>query len=129
MQFDKDMNSELAKLFLDVREFIMKNISLFRFEAKERYKDNLTSFYTDEFCNGFCYIKTKNDYIRIGWFKGAFIDDKFGLLVGDGKVLRGQNIKKFDATCKKAIMFYIKETHALLTENIEKKKLKKSLSN
>lgn len=129
MQFDKDANSELSELFLDVRDFLIQEIKMFGYETKERYKEHITTFYTEEFDNGFCYIKTKNNYVRLGWFKGAFIDDKFGLLTGNGKVLRGQNIKEFDNTCKKAIKLYIKETHTILTEKRAKKELKKSLYN
>ena len=127
MQFDKDMNSKLAELFLNIREFIIKEINTFGYKAKERYSDNITSIFSDEFDSGFCYIKTKDDYVRLGWFKGIYINDKFGFLIGKGKSLRGQNIKKFDSTCKEAIKYYIEETHTLLVEHEEKKKLKSML--
>ncbi len=127
MQFDKDMNSELAELFLDVRAFIIKEINKTGYDTKERYKENITSFFTDEFNNGYCYIKTKDDYVRLGWFRGSYMIDKFDFLTGNGKYLRGQNIKEFNTMQKNAVKFYIKETHNILLEHEAKKDLKKAM--
>ena len=125
MQFDKDMNSEVAELFLDVREFIIKEIKKSDTEIIEKQTEHLTSFYAKEFDNGFCYVKTKENYVHIGWFKGAMIEDTHNLLEGNGKIIRGQKIKQLDKTQKKAIKYYIKQMQIILMEHQEKKRLKK----
>jgi len=127
VQFDKDMSSELAELFLDVREFIIKEIEKSDTKVIEKYTEHITSFYTKEYDNGFCYIKTKENHVHIGWFKGAMIEDTHNLLIGHGKIMRGQKIKKFGKNQKDAIKFYIKQTQVILIEHQEKKKLKSML--
>ena len=125
MQFDRDMNSDVAELFLDVREFIIKEIEKNDTKVIEKQTEHLTSFYTNEFCNGFYYLKTKENHVHIGWFKGAMIEDTHNMLLGNGKIMRGQKIKKLDKTQKNAIKFYIKQMQIILTEHDEKKQLKK----
>ena len=119
MQFDKDMNSPLAELFLDVRDYIIKNISKDKDDVKENFTNNLTSYYSKEFDSGFCYIRVKDNYVHIGWFKGALIEDIPNLFFGKGKVLRGQKIKEFGKIEKKAIKYYIGQTKNLLIEKIK----------
>lgn len=124
MQFDKDMNSDQAELFLEVRAFVMKCIDKDESKVIEKFTDKLTSYYSKEYENGFCYIKTMKNHVRIGWFKGASIKDIYNLLTGDGKILRGQTIKVFDDVQKKAISYYIEETKIFLIESQERKFLK-----
>lgn len=119
MQFDKDLNSNQAELFLAVREYIIKCIGK---DTDERYRDNITSYYSKE--GGFCYLRTYHDYIHIGWFRGVHIEDKYNLLFGSGKTIRGQRIKKFDKKIKKSIAYYIEQTFFFLIEHNELKKLK-----
>ncbi len=120
MQFDKDLNSKHAELFLKVRDLIKESIGL---DAKEKYSENITSFFSDE--GGFCYIKTYNDYVHIGWFRGVSIDDKYNLLFGNGKTIRGQKIKKLDNETIKAIKYYVQETLFFLIEHNELIKIKR----
>ncbi|WP_072680288.1 hypothetical protein [Arcobacter sp. LA11] len=120
MQFDKDLNSEHAELFLEVRGLIKKSIGK---EVKEKYSKNITSFFTKE--GGFCYIKTYQDYIHIGWFRGISLDDKYNLLFGNGKTIRGQRVRKLDSTTKKAIKYYIEQTLYFLIEYNELMKIKR----
>ncbi len=66
MQIDKDLNSQKAELFLDVREFITSEIELYSPEVKEKYSDNITSLFCKEFSSVFCYLRVKDDYVHIG---------------------------------------------------------------
>jgi len=127
MQFDKDMNSAQAELFLDVRAFIIKHIEKARLTAVERYTANITSYYSQEHDGGFCYIKTKGDYVHIGWFHGVNLKDRNKLLLGNGKILKGQKITQLDKFQKNSIKSFIEQTQVLLIEKSEKKKIKKSL--
>ena len=123
MQFDRDLNSTLAELFLEVRAYIIQNISSERESVIEKYTKHVTSFYSTEFKNGFCYIKVKGEYLYIGWFKGAFIQDKPNVLFGSGKVLRRQKIKHFGAIEKDAVTYYIQQTRVLLFEHLKHKEI------
>ena len=125
MQFDKDLNSEHAELFLDVREFITNEIQRYVQEVIEKYSDNITSLFCKEFNGGFCYIKVKDNSIHIGWFNGAKMLDRYGLLFGNGKHIRGQRVKVLDKTQKEAIAFYDKQSYILLVEKDEFKKMKR----
>ncbi len=44
------------------------------------------------------------------------MDDKFGLLFGNGKQIRGQKTKLLDSTCREVISFYVKQSYILLVE-------------
>ena len=122
MQFDKDLNSDQAELFLDVREFISQEIEIYIEKVIEKYSDNITTLTSKELGRGFCYIRTKDDYVHIGWFCGAEIVDRFDLLLGNGKMIRGHKIKVLDKINKEAIAFYVKETYITLVEKAELKK-------
>ncbi|WP_428738804.1 hypothetical protein [Sulfurimonas sp.] len=118
--FEKDSTSEHAELFLNVRDFIKICIGN---DSKEKYSENITTFYSKE--GGFCYIRVKDDYVHLGWFRGRHIDDKFGLLFGKGKTLRGQKVYKLDKQTREAIKYYVNETLMFLFEHNELMKLKK----
>lgn len=119
MQFDKDLNSPHAKLFLDERKYILEQIGD---GAKEKYSDNITSFFG--VFGGICYLKTTKDGIHIGWFRGVNFDDVFNEFFGKGKTIRGQIIKKLDKNTKKAIAYYVEQTQSFLVEHIQLCKLR-----
>ena len=125
MQFDKDLNSEQAELFLDVREFLTQEIEIYVKKITEKYSDNITTLMSKELGRGFCYIRTKADYVHIGWFCGSEIIDKFDFLVGNGKMIRGQKIKILDKITKESISFYVKESYITLVQKAELKRMKK----
>ena len=116
MQIDKDLNSDYAELFLDVKEFLISELENYVEQITEKYSQNITTLYGKGFCSAFGYIKVKDDYIHIGWFLGRKINDKFGLLLGDGKHIRGQKIKLLDKISKEAISYYAEQSYILLVE-------------
>jgi UDP-N-acetylglucosamine transferase subunit ALG13 len=122
MQYDKDINSPKAELFLEVEKFVMKQIGK---DVKKKFSENITSYITKD--GMYCYLKLKDDYLHIGWGRGAKIDDKYGLLIGDGKIVRGQKVYKLDKSTKDAIKYYIEDTRAILFEHTELKMMKKAL--
>lgn len=124
MQFNKDLNSIHAKLFLDTREYLLKQIGD---GIKEKYSDNITSFFSH--LGGVCYLKTTKIGLHIGWFRGANFDDIYNELFGNGKTIRGQIIKKLDKITKKSITYYIKQTEDFLIEHNELIKSKKGVKN
>ena len=125
MQFDKDLNSSKAELFLDVREFITNEIRIYVEKVVEKYSENITTLHSKDFSSGFCYIKVKDDYVHIGWFNGSKINDKIGFLFGTGKHIRGHKIHVLNDESKRALSYYIKESYILLVEKEAIKSLRK----
>jgi len=109
---EKDSSGEHAELYLAVRDFIKNKIGE---GVREKFSQNITSFFSKE--GGFCYIRVKDDYIHIGWFRGRYIDDRYQLLFGKGKTIRGQKVYKLDKKTKESIEYYINETLMFLFEH------------
>ncbi len=116
MRFDEDLSSLYAELFLATREFIMERIGD---GVSEKQSKCITSYFSP--LGGICYIKTEPNGVRIGWFRGAHIDDKYALLGGKGKTLRGHTIKTLDKKEQEALAYYIEESVSALIENNLKK--------
>ena len=126
MQIDKDLNSEYAELFLDVREFITTEIEKLSSKVLEKYSQNITTLYTKEFSSAFCYLRIKENYVHIGWFNGAKIEDRFSVLLGDGKHIRGERIYKLDTTSKESITYHIEQSYIWLVEKEAIKEMRKN---
>lgn len=118
--FEKDSIGKHAELFLKVRDFIKICIGN---DVKEKYSENITTLFSKE--GGFCYIRVKDDYVHLGWFRGRFIDDKYNLLFGKGKTIRGQKVYKLDKQTRDAIKHYVNETLMFLFEHNELMKMRK----
>ncbi len=118
--FQTDSTGEYAELFLQVRDYVKICIGN---DAKEKYSENITTLYSKE--GGFCYIRVKDDYVHLGWFRGCHIQDKYNLLFGKGKSIRGQRIYKLDKVARNAIKYYVNETLMFLFEHNELMKLRR----
>jgi len=125
MQIDKDLNSEYAELFLDVRVFLTTEIEKYVSKLLEKYSDNITTLYTKEFSSAFCYIRVKDNHVHIGWFNGAKIVDTPGFLLGNGKHIRGHKIHKLDTISKEAIAYYTEQSYIRLVEKEAIKEMRK----
>lgn len=123
MQYSKDANSPLAELFLEIEALVCKYVGD---DIQKKYSKNITTYFSS--LGSFCYIKTYDDYVHIGWFRGVHIEDSYNLLSGSGKTIRAQKIKKLTSTTKKAIKYYIEETIVYLIEHEEMKLMRKALS-
>jgi len=99
MQIYKDIAGINSELFLKTREYIIKLIGE---DSFEKYSKNITSYYSKEE-GGLCYLRTKDDYLHIGWFRGVYINDKYDCLFGNDKTIRGQKVYKLDKETKESI--------------------------
>ncbi|WP_373033950.1 hypothetical protein [Sulfurovum sp.] len=120
--FERDSRSEQAELFLALRDYIKICIGN---GAKEKHRENITSFFSPE--GGFCSIRVKDGAVLVGWFRGRFIDDRFGLLYGKGKTIRTQKVVTLDKATRDAIRHYVQETLVFLLEHNAMMELKSSL--
>lgn len=120
MQYDKDISSEYAELFLQTIECLLTFIGE---DVKVKYSEYITSYFSD--VGGVCYVKTNKDGVHIGWFRGVFIEDHFGKLKGIGKTIRAHQIKKLDQKEKEAIAYYVQESIFFLLGHEERKRMRK----
>jgi hypothetical protein len=125
MQIDKDLNSEYAELYLDVRKFVSLEIEKYSEQVIEKYSQNITTLYGKGFCSAYCYLRIKDDFVWIGWFNGTRIVDEFGFFFGDGKQIRGQRVRILDDKCKQAIAYYVEQSYISLLEKDAIKKMRK----
>lgn len=122
--FEKDSNSPLAELFLAVRDYLKICIGN---NVIEKQNENTTTFFTKD--GGYCYIKAYDEYIHIGWLRGKHLKDKYSLLSGTAKTIRGQKIVCFDKTTRETIRYYVEQTVMFLIEYNELKKIRNHIKN
>ncbi|MFX4268198.1 hypothetical protein ACOL29_11150 [Aliarcobacter butzleri] len=122
--FEKDSNSPLAELFLAVRDYVKICIGN---NVIEKQNENTTTFFTKD--GGYCYIKAYDEYIHIGWLRGKHLKDKYSLLSGTAKTIRGQKIVYFDKTTRETIRYYVEQTVMFLIEYNELKKIRNHIKN
>ena len=120
MQYDKDMASQHAELFLQTIAYLSDLIGE---DIKVKYSEYITSYFSD--VGGICYVKTNTKGVHIGWFRGAYVEDHFGKLVGRGKTIRAHEITKLDKTEKEAMAYYVQESIFFLLGHEDRKKMKK----
>lgn len=99
MQYDKDLKSEHRKLFLEARKLLLSFDGIV-----ETKKDRITTYSNEN--GGICHLRTMPHGIDFGFLKGAKMDDEFGLLTGDGKVMR---ILSQETLNKNAIEYYVEQ--------------------
>lgn len=97
MQFEKDMESKHKALFLKARKFLLVIENVI-----ENKKKRITTYSTNS--GGLCHVRTMEYGIDIGFLKGAKMNDKYGLLTGNGKVMRVLPLRMFD---KEIVAYYI----------------------
>ena len=99
MQFDKDMASPHKELFLSVRELVLDADGV-----AEIKKDKITTYSQNGL--GLCHIRTMPHGVDIGFLKGAFMQDKYGLLHGETKRMR---VLSLETMLKEEMEYYVNE--------------------
>lgn len=99
MQYDKDLVSEHKAMFLEARAFLLSFESIV-----ETKKERITTYSNKK--GGICHMRTMPYGIDFGFLKGAKMEDKFGLLIGKGKIIRILHQEKLD---KRTVQYYIEQ--------------------
>ena len=89
MQFELDMTSEHWPLFEAVREILLSIDGM-----TETKKPRITTYANSN--GGICHMRTMPHGIDIGFLKGAKMTDSFGVLTGNGKVMRVLPLSELD---------------------------------
>ena len=99
MQYDKDLQSEHKDLFLQARAFLLSFEGII-----ETKKERITTYSNKK--GGICHMRTMPYGIDFGFLKGAKMEDKLGLLTGNGKAIRVLPQKELN---KEAVEYYLKQ--------------------
>ena len=119
MRYDIDINGPDAELFLYVRDLLLGFESV-----KEKRTHNITSFYCEG--SGICYLKTSEKGLIIAMFKGAFLEDRYNLFSGSGKMIRHMYMKKKDDIKESVLKEYFQDAIVYNIEKEEKKLMAKA---
>lgn len=88
-QFDKDLTSVHAALFLEARQFLLASGGI-----NETQKVRITTYGNEG--GGICHLRSMPHGIDIGFLKGAKMQDEYDLLTGKGKLLRVLSLTAWD---------------------------------
>lgn len=98
MQFDTDINSPHKELFLEARKLLLS------YGFVEAKKNRITTYSNEN--GGICHMRTMKHGIDIGFLKGVRMEDDFGLLEGNGKLMRVLSLSSLNKT---QIGYYINQ--------------------
>ncbi len=121
MQYDLDIRSEHAVLFLHLRSVILS------FEQiKEKKNPKQTSYY-DSYST-VCMLRVRKGKVRLSFANGARMHEQFKELLGDSRIIRFVEFSSIEDVDVETIKAMIKESLILNLEKYELRMLKKSLS-
>jgi len=99
MQFEIDMASAHKDLFEAARNLLLSVEGM-----TETKKPRITT-YGNQY-GGICHMRTMPHGIDFGFLKGVRMEDKFGALKGNGKVMRVLSLEKMD---EELIRYYLNQ--------------------
>ncbi len=105
MQFEKDLASPHAELFLKVRATLLGLEGV-----TETKKPRITTYGTRQ--GGLCHLRTMPHGVDIGFLKGVQLQDEQGHLSGTGKAIRVLQLNTYD---KPLIHYYLDQALLLVS--------------
>ncbi len=103
IQFEKDMISQHRVLFETARAFLLKFDGVI-----ETQKPRITTYSNAN--GGICHLRTMPNGIDFGFLKGTKMQDKLGLLSGNGKAIRVLSVQAF---VPETVDYYVQQAIAL----------------
>ena len=114
MQFDEDLNSKHADMFLKLREIVLSFDDIY-----EKKNAKQTSYY--DAYSSICFIRLKKNTLVFALANGARLSEKFSQIVGEQKIVRHIYFKNKDEIDEALVKAIIEESLIL---NIEKDAIK-----
>ncbi len=105
VQFDIDIDSKHKELFQKARKILLA------YGFVETKKERITTY--SDANGGVCHMRTMKHGIDIGFLKGARMVDEFGLLTGNGKVMRVLPLASINKT---QVEYYINQAIKINTK-------------
>jgi len=82
--------------------------------VEETKKARITTYADDN--GGICHVRTTKSSVDVGFLKGAFILDLYGLLQGNTKKMRVMSISPEQSLNEETLKHYIDESRKLNTQ-------------
>lgn len=119
MQYDLDICSDQAELFLHLRSVILS------FEAiKEKKNAKLTSYY-DSYST-VCMLRVRKGKVRLSFANGARMYEQFKELLGNSRIVRFVEFSSIEDVDEKRINALLEESLLLNIEKAAIKELRKN---
>jgi len=119
MQYDSDIRSDHKELFLHLRSVILS------FDAIREKKNAKQTSYYDEHA-AVCFLRVREERVRLSFANGAKMKERFCALLGDAKIVRYIEFSTIDDVDSEFIKEMIEESLLL---NIEKAALRELRKN
>ena len=122
MQFDHDIQSPHADLFLYLRDIFLS------FEAIHEIKNAKQTSYKDTHERAIVLMRVRADGVRVIFAQGAKLQSRYPFLLGEGKIVRHMvfgDIKEVDACL---IYEMIEESLVLSMEHREMQRMRRQLT-
>ncbi|MEE9374841.1 MAG: DUF1801 domain-containing protein [Rhizobiaceae bacterium] len=103
MQFETDISSPHAELFQATRTLLIEVHGL-----EEIKKPRITTYAHKS--GNICHMRTMPHGVDFGFLKGAKMEDKLGLLIGNGKAMRVLPMGEVDAS---TVAYYVEQAIGL----------------
>jgi hypothetical protein len=118
MQFDHDLQSPLADLFLHMRDIFL------RFEAFHEIKNAKQTSYKDTHGRAIVLMRVRADGLRLIFALGVKLQPRYPFLVGEGKIVRHMMLKNIEEVDEGLIHEMIEESLVLSMEHHEMRLLR-----
>ena len=121
MEFDHDLQSPYADLFLKLRDFFLS------FDDIHEVKNAKQTSYKDS--NGYAIVlmRVREDGLRLVFAQGAKLQSQYPFLRGEGKVVRYLLLRNEEEVDEKRLKTMIKESLMLTLEHKEMRTLRAQL--
>ena len=117
MQYDLDLRSQYADLFLYLRTII------FSFNEIKEIKNAKQTSYKDGYST-VCMMRVRNSHIRISFANGARMNEQFSELLGDAKIVRYLEFRTIEEVNEERLKMILQESLILNMEKYELRLLK-----
>lgn len=121
MQFDKDIQGTYSGIFRKIRSIILS------YEGVKEIKNAKQTTYQDCYGRTVCMMRGRDKSFVLAFAQGSRLKTKYPFLEGCGKVVRHIHFQKIDDVDETQLREMFEDALILNIEDIELKKLKRSL--
>jgi hypothetical protein len=122
MQFDYDIQSPHADLFLYLRDIFLG------FEAIHEIKNAKQTSYKDTHGHAIVLMRVRTDGVRVIFAQGAKLQPRYPFLLGDGKIVRHMVFRDIKEVDEGLIREMIEESLVLTMEHREMQRMRRQLT-
>jgi hypothetical protein len=122
MQFDHDIQSPHADLFLYLRDIFLG------FEAIHEIKNAKQTSYKDTHGRAIVLMRVRTDGARVIFAQGAKLQPRYPFLLGEGKIVRHLMLRSIEEVDEALMREIIEESLVLSMEHREMQRMRRQLT-